>query len=134
MARNEAQAEAFGFEGTPGFIVGTFRVPGVVEMKVFKQIVADARAGRRSGMSPLERRSSCYFAHIDRIPVFGIITDDPLLWRQNRPEALFQDERVRQFEGIARSAKRKLEAINAASRLEDLTIPPSNRLEKLKGA
>jgi protein-disulfide isomerase len=44
LARNEAQAEAFGFEGTPGFIVGTFRVPGVVEMTVFKQIVADARA------------------------------------------------------------------------------------------
>src|SRR5579862_1922714 len=44
LARNTAQAEAFEFEGTPGFIVGTFRVPGVVEMKVFKQIVADARA------------------------------------------------------------------------------------------
>ena len=48
-------------------------------------------------------------------------------------EALFQDERVRQFGGIARTAKRKLEAVNAASRLEDLRIPPSNRLEKLKG-
>ena len=48
-------------------------------------------------------------------------------------EALFNDERVRQFEGIARRAKRKLEALNAASRLDDLTIPPSNRLEKLKG-
>jgi proteic killer suppression protein len=48
-------------------------------------------------------------------------------------EALFRDERVRQFAGIARAAKRKLEAINAANRLEDLTIPPSNRLEKLKG-
>jgi protein-disulfide isomerase len=44
LARNAAQAEAFGFEGTPGFIVGTFRVPGVLEMKVFKQIIADARA------------------------------------------------------------------------------------------
>lgn len=31
------------------------------------------------------------------------------------------------------SALAKLEAVNAASRLEDLTIPPSNRLEKLKG-
>lgn len=52
----------------------------------------------------------------------------------DRPtEALFNDERVRQFEGIARRAKRKLEAVNAASRLDDLTIPPSNRLEKLKG-
>jgi proteic killer suppression protein len=40
---------------------------------------------------------------------------------------------VRQFEGIARRAKRKLEAVNAASRLDDLTIPASNRLEKLKG-
>ena len=48
-------------------------------------------------------------------------------------EALFHDERVRQFEGIARTAKRKLEAVNAASRLDDLTLPPSYRLEKLKG-
>jgi protein-disulfide isomerase len=43
LARNGDQAEAFGFQGTPGFIVGTFRVPGIVEMKVFKQIIADAR-------------------------------------------------------------------------------------------
>ena len=50
-----------------------------------------------------------------------------------RTEALFRDKFVRQFQGIARPAKRKLEAINAASRLEDLTVPPSNRLEKLKG-
>lgn len=50
-----------------------------------------------------------------------------------RTEALFRDERVRQFEGIARAAKRKLEAINAASRLDDLAKPPSNRLEKLRG-
>jgi proteic killer suppression protein len=48
-------------------------------------------------------------------------------------EALFRDERVRQFSGFARIAKRKLEALNAASRLDDLTIPPSNRIEKLKG-
>jgi toxin HigB-1 len=51
----------------------------------------------------------------------------------NRTEALFRDEFVRQFQGIARSAKRKLEAVNAASRLEDLMVPPSNRLERLKG-
>ena len=48
-------------------------------------------------------------------------------------EALFRDEFVRRFQGIARPAKRKLEALNAASRLEDLLVPPSNRLEKLKG-
>jgi len=48
-------------------------------------------------------------------------------------EALFRDEEVRQFQSFVRPAKRKLEAINAASRLEDLKVPPSNRLEKLKG-
>ena len=50
-----------------------------------------------------------------------------------RTEALFRDEFVSDFLGIARPAKRKLEAVNAASRLSDLTIPPANRLEKLKG-
>jgi len=49
----------------------------------------------------------------------------------NASEALFQGEVVRQFRGIARPAKRKLEALNAASRLEDLMALPANRLEKL---
>jgi toxin HigB-1 len=49
-------------------------------------------------------------------------------------EALFRDQFVRDFRGIARGAKRKLEAINAASRLTDLAIPRSNRLEKLRGS
>jgi protein-disulfide isomerase len=47
LIRNNDQADAFGFQGTPGFIVGFFRVPGVVEMKVFKQIIADARAAAK---------------------------------------------------------------------------------------
>lgn len=50
-----------------------------------------------------------------------------------RTEALFEDRFVRDFQGIARRAKRKLEAVNAASRLDDLAVPPSNRLERLKG-
>ena len=50
-----------------------------------------------------------------------------------RTEALFLDNFVRYFQGFARPAKRKLEAVNAASRLEDLLIPRSNRLENLKG-
>lgn len=49
-------------------------------------------------------------------------------------EALFADRFVSRFQGVARRAKRKLEALNAASRLEDLRVPPSNRLESLKGA
>lgn len=50
-----------------------------------------------------------------------------------RTAALFHDEVVLDFQGFARVAKRKLVAINAASRLEDLRVPPSNRLEKLVG-
>src|SRR5215469_4257552 len=50
-----------------------------------------------------------------------------------RTEALFEDQVVREFQGIARRAKRKLEAINAASRIGDLAVPPANHLEKLRG-
>jgi toxin HigB-1 len=50
-----------------------------------------------------------------------------------RTERLFRDAAVRQFQGVARRAKRKLEAVHAASRLEDLRVPPSNRLEMLPG-
>jgi toxin HigB-1 len=50
-----------------------------------------------------------------------------------RTEALFRDEFARDFQGVVRSAKRKLEMLHAAARLEDLAVLPSNRLEKLKG-
>jgi toxin HigB-1 len=50
-----------------------------------------------------------------------------------RTAELFEDQVVRDFQGIARRAKRKLEAINAASRLSDLAVPPSDCLKKLPG-
>jgi len=43
LARNNDQATAFGFRGTPSFIVGKFRVPGVLTMAQFDQVIADAR-------------------------------------------------------------------------------------------
>ena len=43
LARNNAQASAFGFNGTPSFIVGKFRVPGVLTMEQFGMAIADAR-------------------------------------------------------------------------------------------
>jgi toxin HigB-1 len=49
-----------------------------------------------------------------------------------RTKALFRDLFVPDFQGIARRGKRKLEAVNAASRLSDLAVPPSNRLERLR--
>jgi len=43
LARNNDQAAAFEFRGTPSFIVGKFRVPGVLTMAQFGQAIADAR-------------------------------------------------------------------------------------------
>ena len=47
-------------------------------------------------------------------------------------EALFDDEPVKKFERIERAARRKLEMLAAAQKLDDLRIPPGNRLEALK--
>jgi protein-disulfide isomerase len=48
LARNNDQAEAFGFKGTPSFIVGKFRVPGILTMAEFEQVIADARKAKAS--------------------------------------------------------------------------------------
>jgi protein-disulfide isomerase len=46
IARNSDQATAFGFKGTPSFIVGKFRVPGILTMAEFDQVIADARKAK----------------------------------------------------------------------------------------
>ncbi len=46
LARNADQARAFSFKGTPAFIVGKFRVPGVLTMAQFEQVIADARKAK----------------------------------------------------------------------------------------
>ena len=48
-------------------------------------------------------------------------------------EALFNRDRVPRFANIESAARRKLEQLNQAGGLEDLRIPPGNRLEALKG-
>jgi protein-disulfide isomerase len=48
LARNNDQAVAFGFKGTPSFIVGKFRVPGTLTMAEFEQVIADARKAKAS--------------------------------------------------------------------------------------
>jgi proteic killer suppression protein len=45
-------------------------------------------------------------------------------------QALFQGRRVARFANIAGSALRKLAILNRAARLDDLRVPPGNRLEK----
>lgn len=48
-------------------------------------------------------------------------------------EALYHGRRVARFVNIQRVALRKLRQLEIATRLEDLRIPPQNRLEALKG-
>jgi proteic killer suppression protein len=69
---------------------------------------------------------------LDRIPGHGIFAMIRS-FSDKRTESLFQDRIVPAYGDIARRAKRKLEAIHAAARLDDLRVPPSNRLEKLTG-
>lgn len=48
-------------------------------------------------------------------------------------ESLFNDVATKRFQAIERVARRKLEMLDAAARLEDLRVPPGNRLEALRG-
>jgi protein-disulfide isomerase len=48
LARNNEQAEAFGFQGTPSFIFNTFRFAGVLDAAGFKAAFTDARKAAKS--------------------------------------------------------------------------------------
>ena len=48
-------------------------------------------------------------------------------------EALSKGERVRRFVNIAAVAQQKLRQLQIAGRLDDLRVPPGNRLKALKG-
>ena len=48
-------------------------------------------------------------------------------------QALSRGDRVTRFANIAAVARRKLRQLEVAGRLDDLRVPPGNRLELLKG-
>lgn len=48
-------------------------------------------------------------------------------------EALFAGKTVKRFVNMRAVAERKLQMLHRAARLDDLRVPPQNRLEKLKG-
>ena len=48
-------------------------------------------------------------------------------------EQLFHEEKNRRFAAIGRVALRKLIQMNRARQLDDLRVPPGNRLELLRG-
>jgi proteic killer suppression protein len=55
------------------------------------------------------------------------------MFRCRETEALFNREQAPRFANIERVARRKLEQLHMIGNLEDLRIPPNNRLEALKG-
>jgi toxin HigB-1 len=54
-------------------------------------------------------------------------------FRDKETENLFNRKPVKHFREIERSARRKLEMVDAAEILDNLRFPPGNRLEALKG-
>jgi len=54
-------------------------------------------------------------------------------FRNEGTEDLFNDILVPRFRAFERPARRKLLYLHRARRLEDLRVPPGNRLEALKG-
>ena len=48
-------------------------------------------------------------------------------------QALFEGKRVKRFVNIESVAMRKLAMLNRAAQLDDLRVPPGNRLASLKG-
>ena len=55
-------------------------------------------------------------------------------FRDRDAERLFGRERVKRFgPDVQRVGLRKLRMLDAAVELDDLRVPPANRLEKLKG-
>jgi proteic killer suppression protein len=55
-------------------------------------------------------------------------------FQDRETEKIFRRQFSRQLpQNIQRNARRKLEVLDAAETLEDLRIPPANRLEKLSG-
>ena len=56
-----------------------------------------------------------------------------LSFRCSDTEALANGQRVRRFVSIESVARRKLRQLQIAGRLQDLRVPPGNRLEALRG-
>jgi len=54
-------------------------------------------------------------------------------FRSRDTEALFADLEVPRFRSFERIARRKLLYLHRANSLQDLQVPPGNRLEALKG-
>lgn len=54
-------------------------------------------------------------------------------FRDADTERLAKGERVRRLQAVETAARRRLRQLEIAGRLDDLRVPPGNRLEALRG-
>lgn len=78
--------------------------------------------GGGAGESPLPD------SHVTRYYPMVIVS-----FKSAETEALANGRRVKRFESVETVARRKLRQLEIAGRLEDLRVPPGNRLEALRG-
>ena len=52
-------------------------------------------------------------------------------FRTENTERLFNNDRVKKWQSIESVARRKLNMVHAAAKLDDLKVPPGNKLHKL---
>ncbi len=78
--------------------------------------------------------------HIGATTPLQVLTPSVTIWRliktfsDRDTERLFARQAVRRWSvQVQRTARRKLVQIEASEQLEDLRVPPGNRLEKLRG-
>jgi len=64
-----------------------------------------------------------------RVTILGMIVS----FRDTDTAALAEGKRVKRFVAFESVARRKLRQLEIAGRLDDLRVPPGNRLEALKG-
>jgi len=88
------------------------------------------RAGKATGSESAHDRLivTLYVNHAERYYALVIKT-----FKCMDTAALFNRQRVARFVNIEAVARRKLEQLNQAGRLDDLRVPPGNRSEALKG-
>lgn len=92
---------------------------------------ADDAGGQRAGPGPrVGRKPAASLASINDFRYYGAVIRS---FRCKETERLFQRQSVRRFKAIESVARRKLEMLEAAQRLDDLRVPPGNRLEALTG-
>lgn len=56
-----------------------------------------------------------------------------LSYREKRTEIIAEGQRVPAFQSFARQAEKRLEILDAATRLEDLMVLPRNKFQALGG-